>query len=232
MTVVPSGHIHITYWTYSDCRFPGRTLTLIKNAFSLFLLTLFFSCTFCIRIKDYIEGKLFMLGKGGITWLYYDFFSLSLLFISPSFYLFIFLYFVLIRALFSLDTASRTGVLGQGAVLFLRPFEARSGDPVRRELYRQQAAGHHSSSPWFAPTSVLQVTPPALPPGIQCSSGPVPSPLKKRRRRRRWFAILYCFLSWLAIASICIFISFVRRNINYSILFLYCALLYVLRYWH
>ena len=181
-----------THWSYTyyllnvtGLSIPDKTLTLIKTLFRHFSSLCYLSCTFCIRIKDLYCGKLYMLGKGEITLLYYDFFSLFLLFVSPSFYLFIFLYLVLIQALFSLDTASRTGVLGKGAVLFLRPFEARSGDPVRRELYRQQAAGHHSSSPWFAPTNVLQVTPPALPPGIQCSSGPIPSLQKKRRRRRR-----------------------------------------------
>ena len=130
-----------------------------------------------------------MLGKGGG-----ELFIIVLLFSSLfflSFYLTFFLPFYLFLLginsglLCSSYTASRTGVLGQGAVLYLRPFEARAGDPVRKELFRQQAAGHHSSSPWFAPSGLLQVTPPALPPGVQYPSGPVPSPVPKRRRRRR-----------------------------------------------
>ena len=138
-----------------------------------------------LDLRICIVGNCKCSGRGELLYYTIVFFSLFLSF-HLTFFLSFHLSLLCINSRFALScTASRTGVLGQGAVLFLRPFEARSGDPVRRELFRQQAAGHHSSSPWFAPTGVLQVTPPALPPGVQYSSGPVPSPLKKRRRRRR-----------------------------------------------
>ena len=114
-----------------------------------------------------------------IVFLFFSF----LLPLLPSLFLFFLFSFVNVTLLF-LTTASRTAILGEGAVLFLRPFEARAGDPVRKELFRQQAAGHYSSSPWFPPSAVPHVAPPALPPCLQASSGPVPSRLKGRRRRR------------------------------------------------
>ena len=163
-----------------------RSFRTLFSLFPLFLsLCLSLLHIYYVKIKDLYCRAYICSGRGGgLLLLFYD---LPLLFLSFCLIFFLSFYLSLPcinSALFSLDTASRTGVLGKGAVLFLRPFEARSGDPVRRELFRQQAAGHHSSSPWFAPTNVLQVAPPALPPCIQGSSGPIPSRLKKRRRRR------------------------------------------------
>ena len=77
---------------------------------------------------------------------------------------------------------SRTAFLGsEGVALFHLPFEARPGDTVRRELFRQQP--EHSRAGWFAPeaTTVKVAT---LSKGRQSPVGKLP-PAKKRRGGKR-----------------------------------------------
>ena len=80
--------------------------------------------------------------------------------------------------------ALRTQCLGGQVARFLRPFEARPADPVRRELYRQLAEkpGIAATSGWLAPSEALPSTPAPLGPGIEeCASRALP-PKKGRRR--------------------------------------------------
>ena len=122
--------------------------------------------------------------------LFYDSLQFTLIIVghlSISFFLaFLFLqfFFVLLSSnvlfcSFAL-TVTRTAILGEGAALFSLPFEARPVDSIRREVFRQQAAGH-SASPWFAPSAVPSEAPRDLIPCRQRPAGPVP--LVKRRRR-------------------------------------------------
>ena len=60
---------------------------------------------------------------------------------------------------------------------FQRPFEARSTDPVRREVFLQPG----SRAAWFAPVFVPQGTPVVLAPAREVSRGPVPKPKRGRR---------------------------------------------------
>ena len=82
-------------------------------------------------------------------------------------------------SLFLTPTVPRAGCLGESVALFSLPFEARPVDPVRREVFRQQVAGHYP--PWFAPSSVPSEVPRPLAQCTQPSAGP--RPLVKRRRR-------------------------------------------------
>ena len=75
-------------------------------------------------------------------------------------------------------TVPRAACLGEEVALFSLPFEARAADPLRREVFRQQALGGHSS--WFPPSSVPMEAPLALISARQASAGPLPLP--KRRR--------------------------------------------------
>ena len=70
--------------------------------------------------------------------------------------------------------------LGQEVAPFSLPPEARPTDPVRREVFRQQAIAR---TPWFEPSQVpLDIG--ALPlPGPAHTAGPLPQPAKKRCRR-------------------------------------------------
>ena len=79
--------------------------------------------------------------------------------------------------------ALRTQCLGGQVARFLKPFEARPTDPVRRELYRQLAEKPCTAvnSGWVAPSEALAFTPPPLGPGTEeCASRALP---KKKRRR-------------------------------------------------
>ena len=75
----------------------------------------------------------------------------------------------------------RAACLGKEVALFSRPFEARPTDPLRREVFRQQAQAGHSS--WFSPASVPLEAALELVPALQAPAGPLPV-LKRRRRRR------------------------------------------------
>ena len=80
--------------------------------------------------------------------------------------------------------ALRTQCLGGQVARFLKPFEARPADPVRRELYRQLAEkpGIAATSGWLAPSEALPSTPAPLGPGTEeCASRALP-PKKGRRR--------------------------------------------------
>ena len=80
--------------------------------------------------------------------------------------------------------ALRTQCLRGQVARFLKPFEARPTDPVRRELYRQLAEKPRTAvtSGWVAPSEALASTPPPLGPGTEeCASRALP---KKKRRRR------------------------------------------------
>ena len=80
--------------------------------------------------------------------------------------------------------ALRTQCLGGQVARFLKPFEARPTDPVRRELYRQLAEKPRTAAAtgWVAPSEALASTPPPLGPGTEeCASRALP---KKKRRRR------------------------------------------------
>ena len=80
--------------------------------------------------------------------------------------------------------AKATQCLGGQVARFLKPFEARPADPVRRELYRQLAEkpGIAATSGWLAPSEALPSTPAPLGPGTEeCASRALP-PKKGRRR--------------------------------------------------
>ena len=81
----------------------------------------------------------------------------------------------------------RTRCLGEQVARFLRPFEARPTDPVRRELYRQLAEKPctAATSGWVAPTEALASTPPPLGPGTEESAGRNLPCTKKRKRSSR-----------------------------------------------
>ena len=84
--------------------------------------------------------------------------------------------------------ALRTQCLGGQVARFLRPFEARPADPVRRELYRQLAEEPciAATSGWVAPSEALASTPPPLGPGTEeCASRALPSKKKRRRTSNR-----------------------------------------------
>ena len=73
--------------------------------------------------------------------------------------------------------ALRTQCLGGQVARFLKPFEARPADPVRRELYRQLAEkpGIAATSGWLAPSEALASTPAPLGPGTEeCASRALP----------------------------------------------------------
>ena len=61
--------------------------------------------------------------------------------------------------------------------LFSLPFEARPTDPVRREVFCQQALA--GSASWFSPSVVPLEVPLALMPARQGSAGSLP-PSKRR----------------------------------------------------
>ena len=70
--------------------------------------------------------------------------------------------------------------LGQEVAPFSLPPEARPTDPIRREVYRQQAI---TRTAWFEPLQVPSDLG-ALPlPSPAHSAGPVPQPARKRCRR-------------------------------------------------
>ena len=70
--------------------------------------------------------------------------------------------------------------LGKRVAPFSLPPEARPTDPVRRELFRQQAS---KQSAWFAPNQAsLDIGPLPLP-YPSSNAGPLPLPAPKRRRR-------------------------------------------------
>ena len=80
--------------------------------------------------------------------------------------------------------ALRTQCLRGQVARFLKPFEARPTDPVRRELYRQLAEKPCTAvnSGWVAPSEATASAPPPLGPGTEeCASRALP---KKKRRRR------------------------------------------------
>ena len=56
--------------------------------------------------------------------------------------------------------------------LFSLPFEARPADPVRLEVFRQQAIA--GSASWFPPSAVPSGAPLALTPARQSSAGTLP----------------------------------------------------------
>ena len=94
------------------------------------------------------------------------------------------------RALLSQCPASapRTQCLGGQVARFLRPFEARPADPVRRKLYRQLAEEPciAATSGWVAPSEALASTPPPLGPGTEeYASRALPSKKKRRRTSNR-----------------------------------------------
>ena len=76
-------------------------------------------------------------------------------------------------------TVPKVVTLGEKVAPFSLPPEARPTDPVRREVFRQQAAGHHSS--WFALSAVPLEAPQDLVPSLQESAGLLP--VHKRCRR-------------------------------------------------
>ena len=82
-----------------------------------------------------------------------------------------------------IPTVPRAACLGAGVALFSRPFEARPTDPLRREVFRQQARAGCAS--WFSPASVPAEAPLELAPARQVSAGPLPDPKWRRRRRAR-----------------------------------------------
>ena len=84
--------------------------------------------------------------------------------------------------------ALRTQCLGGQVARFLKPFEARPTDPVRRELYRQLAEkpSTAATSGWFAPSGALASTPPPLGPGTEeCASRTLPTKRRKRHTSNR-----------------------------------------------
>ena len=84
--------------------------------------------------------------------------------------------------------ALRTQCLGGQVARFLKPFEARPADPVRRELYRQLAEkpSTAATSGWVAPSEALASTPPPLGPGTEeCASRALPAKKRKRRTSNR-----------------------------------------------
>ena len=102
-------------------------------------------------------------------WLFGMFISLRQALIQP---LFLFL---------SHYTVPRAACLGESGALFSRPFESRPSDPLRREIFRQQAVG--GGSCWFAPSAVPSEAPLVLAPSHQASAGPIPA--CKRRHHKR-----------------------------------------------
>ena len=78
------------------------------------------------------------------------------------------------------STVPKVACLGERVALFKKPFEARPSDPLRKEVFRQQAA-HRSH--WFAPSTIPSGVPAGTTPALQTSVGPVPGPRGKRRRR-------------------------------------------------
>ena len=70
--------------------------------------------------------------------------------------------------------------MGERVALFSKPFESRPSDPLRREIFRQQAAS--GSLSWFAPSGIPYEVPLALAPSHEVSVGPVPVPKEKRAR--------------------------------------------------
>ena len=78
-------------------------------------------------------------------------------------------------------TVPRTACLGTEVALFSLPFEARPVDPIRREVFWQQAA--QGSTCWFSPSTI---PPPQVPhvltPARQISAGAIP-PAKRRCRK-------------------------------------------------
>ena len=80
--------------------------------------------------------------------------------------------------------APRTRCIGGQVARFARPFESRSADPVRREVFRQLAvtSGTGSTSGWVAPITTLPVSPPPLEKGNEeGTTASVPKPKGKRR---------------------------------------------------
>ena len=57
--------------------------------------------------------------------------------------------------------APRSRCIGDSVARFVRPFESRPADPVRREVFRQLAAqrGLSTATGWVAPSTTLAATP-------------------------------------------------------------------------
>ena len=78
-------------------------------------------------------------------------------------------------------TVPKVVTLGEKVAPFSLPPEARPTDPVRKEVFRQQAV---AKTAWFEPQQVtLEVGPLPLP-NPTLSAGPIPEPALKRRRRQ------------------------------------------------
>ena len=67
--------------------------------------------------------------------------------------------------------APRTRCLGRSVTRFVRPFESRPADTVRRELYKQLAT-QPGNSGWIAPTAALPATPRPLERATEVSFAP------------------------------------------------------------
>ena len=78
-------------------------------------------------------------------------------------------------------TVPKVVTLGEKVAPFSLPPEARPADPVRREVFRQQAVARTA---WFEPQQVPLTIGPLPLPCPSHSAGPVPEPAKKRRRRQ------------------------------------------------
>ena len=78
-----------------------------------------------------------------------------------------------------------TRCIGAQVARFVRPFESRPADPIRREVYQQLAAvsGSASSSGWVEPSATLPITPPPFQRGTEESTSQIMLSTHKGKRR-------------------------------------------------
>ena len=130
----------------------------------------------CVRIMQLLllgtcnwegQGNILLLGRGLLM--------IVQIVLTP---LFLFLYF----------PASRTAAIGTPVSRFLRPFESRPADPIRRVYYAHLAAQPGQSihgAAWVAPQEVPSQPPLSLPPPHELQAQGSIAPWKKAGRARK-----------------------------------------------